>query len=551
MSLNSRRGRKRNNALPYNEARETQRSFRMRRTAHLAALESRNDELEAENAGYRELLGLPAPKRTPLGRGPTGLSKPRLFPPSASQKTSAQLRSRAPDDNNGASTSPVGQYTPSPLHPSNETSSLESYAPASYASPSHEAQAQSRPPGDNNGASQAGLYTSSPLHSSIPSNDTSLFANDAPASYASTSYHESQAQFRSPGDNNGASQVGLYTSSPLHSSIPSNDTSLFANDAPASYASTSYHESQAQFRSPGDNNGASQAGLYTSSPLHSSIPSNDTSLFANDAPASYASTSYHESQAQFRSPGDNNGASQVGQYTPSPLHPSNETSSLESYAPASYASPSHEAQAQSRPPGDNNGASQAGLYTSSPLHSSIPSNDTSLFANDAPASYASTSYHESQAQFRSPGDNNGASQVGQYTSSPLHSSIPSNGASLFANHAPASYASTSYHQARAQSRLPGDNNEASQAGQYTSSILSNETTIVEKYSPVSYIRTSCDEGQGITTWAIYQRALQGPSAYQLGNQGSMFGEARAVFSGGSGPSGGLESGLFMSDAATL
>ncbi|KAL0945205.1 hypothetical protein HGRIS_004353 [Hohenbuehelia grisea] len=299
----------------------------MRRTAHLAALESRNDELEAENAGYRELLGLPAPKRTPLGRGPTGLSKPRLFPPCASQKTSAQLRSRAPDDNNGASTSPVGQYTPSPLHPSNETSSLESYAPASYASPSHEAQAQSRPPGDINGASQAGLYTSSPLHSSIPSNDTSLFANDAPASYASTSYHESQAQFRSPGDNNGASQVG--------------------------------------------------------------------------------------------------------QYTPSPLHPSNETSSLESYAPASYASPSHEAQAQSRPPGDNNGASQAGLYTSSPLHSSIPSNDTSLFANDAPASYASTSYHESQAQFRSPGDNNGASQVGQYTSSPLHSSIPSNGASLF------------------------------------------------------------------------------------------------------------------------
>ncbi|KAH6909040.1 hypothetical protein BKA70DRAFT_1277283 [Coprinopsis sp. MPI-PUGE-AT-0042] len=75
--MSSRRGRKRNDNLPPNRAREVQRAFRARRAAHLRDLEERNFELEQENKTLRLALQLPPANRPPLGRGPTGKDKPR------------------------------------------------------------------------------------------------------------------------------------------------------------------------------------------------------------------------------------------------------------------------------------------------------------------------------------------------------------------------------------------------------------------------------------------------------------------------------------------
>ncbi|CDO75788.1 hypothetical protein BN946_scf184934.g3 [Trametes cinnabarina] len=73
----SKRGRKRNDNLPPNRARDVQRAFRARRAAHLEALEQRVAELEEENNTLRAALNLPPANRPPLGRGPTGKDKPK------------------------------------------------------------------------------------------------------------------------------------------------------------------------------------------------------------------------------------------------------------------------------------------------------------------------------------------------------------------------------------------------------------------------------------------------------------------------------------------
>lgn len=73
--MSSKRGRKRNDNLPPNRARDVQRAFRARRAAHLSALESRITELEDENARLRLALDLPPAVRAPLGSGPTGRGK--------------------------------------------------------------------------------------------------------------------------------------------------------------------------------------------------------------------------------------------------------------------------------------------------------------------------------------------------------------------------------------------------------------------------------------------------------------------------------------------
>ncbi|EJD49043.1 hypothetical protein AURDEDRAFT_60371, partial [Auricularia subglabra TFB-10046 SS5] len=75
----SKRGRKRNDNLPPNRARDVQRAFRARRAAHLQALQDRVDILEAENTQLREMLHLPPSDRPVIGRGPTGKDKP-LYP---------------------------------------------------------------------------------------------------------------------------------------------------------------------------------------------------------------------------------------------------------------------------------------------------------------------------------------------------------------------------------------------------------------------------------------------------------------------------------------
>ncbi|TFK98680.1 hypothetical protein BDV98DRAFT_533795 [Pterulicium gracile] len=75
--MSSKRGRKRNDNLPPNRARDVQRAFRARRAAHLQALECRVSELEDENNHLRAALSLPPANRAPLGKGPTGKDKPK------------------------------------------------------------------------------------------------------------------------------------------------------------------------------------------------------------------------------------------------------------------------------------------------------------------------------------------------------------------------------------------------------------------------------------------------------------------------------------------
>ena len=133
MSTTSKRGRKRNDDLPPNRARDVQRAFRARRAAHLdvstwrrnlslipermtsrahatiQSLQERVDLLEAENAQLRTLLSMPPAERVPLGRGPTGRDQPpgRSFGSHSESGSS----SRSPDDASRSS-SPE----PSPLH---------------------------------------------------------------------------------------------------------------------------------------------------------------------------------------------------------------------------------------------------------------------------------------------------------------------------------------------------------------------------------------------------------------------------------------------------
>ncbi|KAJ7906550.1 hypothetical protein B0H13DRAFT_2333398 [Mycena leptocephala] len=80
--MSSKRGRKRNDNLPPNSARNNQRAFRARRAAHLEALQQRISELEEENGRLRQALNLPPANRPPMGKGPTGRDKTK-FPVTA------------------------------------------------------------------------------------------------------------------------------------------------------------------------------------------------------------------------------------------------------------------------------------------------------------------------------------------------------------------------------------------------------------------------------------------------------------------------------------
>jgi len=77
--MSSKRGRKRNDNLPPNRARDVQRAFRARRAAHLEALECRVQVLEDENSRLRQALDLPPSDRSPLGTGPTGRGNGTCF----------------------------------------------------------------------------------------------------------------------------------------------------------------------------------------------------------------------------------------------------------------------------------------------------------------------------------------------------------------------------------------------------------------------------------------------------------------------------------------
>ncbi|KAL0954643.1 hypothetical protein HGRIS_003597 [Hohenbuehelia grisea] len=115
----SKRGRKRNDNLPPNRARDVQRAFRARRAAHLASLEQRVSELEEENNCLRQALNLPPANRAPLGKGPTGKDKPKLL--DSSPTTLHTLSSR--DSSSADAESPTSTRTSS-LSPSAITASM-------------------------------------------------------------------------------------------------------------------------------------------------------------------------------------------------------------------------------------------------------------------------------------------------------------------------------------------------------------------------------------------------------------------------------------------
>ncbi|EJF64582.1 hypothetical protein DICSQDRAFT_22381, partial [Dichomitus squalens LYAD-421 SS1] len=107
--MSSKRGRKRNDNLPPNRARDVQRAFRARRAAHLEALENRVAELEEENNTLRAALSLPPANRPPLGKGPTGKDKPK-----ASGSKSATASGLLSSPASGAPMPPLSR-TESPL----------------------------------------------------------------------------------------------------------------------------------------------------------------------------------------------------------------------------------------------------------------------------------------------------------------------------------------------------------------------------------------------------------------------------------------------------
>ncbi|KAJ6536655.1 hypothetical protein B0H10DRAFT_1858135 [Mycena sp. CBHHK59/15] len=80
--MSSKRGRKRDDNLPPNSARNNQRAFRARRAAHFDDLQQRISELEEENGRLRQALNLPPVNRPPMGTGPTGRDMPK-FPVAA------------------------------------------------------------------------------------------------------------------------------------------------------------------------------------------------------------------------------------------------------------------------------------------------------------------------------------------------------------------------------------------------------------------------------------------------------------------------------------
>ncbi|TFK49896.1 hypothetical protein OE88DRAFT_289043 [Heliocybe sulcata] len=99
--MSSKRGRKRNDNLPPNRARDVQRAFRARRAAHLQAMEKRLEEVEEENNRLRAALNLP-----PANRGSsTGLASPNSGGTSSAE--SSRTSSMSPSAITSTITSPT------------------------------------------------------------------------------------------------------------------------------------------------------------------------------------------------------------------------------------------------------------------------------------------------------------------------------------------------------------------------------------------------------------------------------------------------------------
>ncbi|KAF7375162.1 DNA helicase [Mycena sanguinolenta] len=238
--MSSKRGRKRNDNLPPNRARDVQRAFRARRAAHLLALEQRVSELEEENSCLRQALNLPQANRPPLGKGPTGKDKPKTPTDSGSIResespvlisTSLPPRQVVQEIENGtgpweqtivmteevpqyqplppmsappALQSKMGTYSPAP-HPSSRSSSL---APMymSYNSPSSYSgyfETQQQPPPPPQAQSRSYSYGSPQSQQQSPYSPVESPVHEqqmSPARAVSMAVYPLQQQRRSTGD---------------------------------------------------------------------------------------------------------------------------------------------------------------------------------------------------------------------------------------------------------------------------------------------------------------------------------------------------------------
>lgn len=143
--MSSKRGRKRNDNLPPNRARDVQRAFRARRAAHLEAstvpsrctptpltlalrpaqaLENRVAELEDENNMLRAALNLPPANRPPLGKGPTGKDKPKPYSPRS--QPPAIVTADAAASTSALTTNGLPPLSALPLAPASRTDSPSS-----------------------------------------------------------------------------------------------------------------------------------------------------------------------------------------------------------------------------------------------------------------------------------------------------------------------------------------------------------------------------------------------------------------------------------------
>jgi hypothetical protein len=194
--MSSKRGRKRNDNLPPNRAREVQRTFRARRAAHLdvspssrlslpslshpsaisysflslsQALEQRIAELEEENSNLRAALNLPPSQRPPLGKGPTGKEKakpPSARPPRVS--TDLEAVSRA-----GSSADPPTSTRAQSLPPSTVTATMRPSPNAVRRDPSMMMDEEQNQQATHSSSPSTGHRSSGvPAHTKAPSRST-------------------------------------------------------------------------------------------------------------------------------------------------------------------------------------------------------------------------------------------------------------------------------------------------------------------------------------------------------------------------------------------
>ncbi|KAJ7593536.1 hypothetical protein C8J56DRAFT_780242 [Mycena floridula] len=186
----SKRGRKRNDNLPPNRARDVQRAFRARRAAHLQALEERVSELEDENNTLRHALNLPPANRQPLGKGPTGKDKPKSFEANLANLIPLQDSrdsSSAEPISRGSSLSPMQILAP----PLRSMSELENTWEQTIIIPDKQSEAPS--------SSASSPYLSSPLSAPISSAKSIQYPyaalNSAPRSLMSAPIYLSQHSY--------------------------------------------------------------------------------------------------------------------------------------------------------------------------------------------------------------------------------------------------------------------------------------------------------------------------------------------------------------------